>query len=160
MPQDLKMTEHKSADMPAICAETVKDYLVSAALHQLDRVRHFIELQGLHPDTTSRGKPTALCYAVLKPHHGLMNYVLSKGADINHRDGMGMTPLHYAALGGCAYCLACLINHGARINAENHLGQTPMALTLDKPHLAQSREFLQRYGASLKQSELRSTQFH
>ena len=149
-----------ASEQPAVAQDTIKDFLVSAALHQLDRVRYFVETRGLHPDTTYGGKPTALCYVVLKPHHDLMRYVLSKGADTNRQDGMGMTPLHYAAMGGCVYCMASLISHGARINIENRLGQTPLAMTLEKPHLAHCREFLQRHGASRCESEVGTTQFH
>ena len=138
----------------------LKDFLVAAALHQLERVRGFVETQGLHPDSTLGGKPTALCYAVLKPCHCLMDYLLSRGADINRADQMGMTPLHYAAMGGCAYCLATLIAHGARLNRTNRLGKTPLGLTMDKPHLAQVRALLLCHGALLHEAEPRARRFH
>lgn len=160
MADNLDLAERGLARRPSVAEETAKDFLVSAALHQLDRVRSFIESGGLHPDTTYGGKPTALCYAVLKPHRGLLAYLLDKGADVQRRDGMGMTPLHYAALGGCVYCAACLIGRGARLNVENCLGQTPLALTLEKPHLALSREFLTRHGAAHCQADPGATQFH
>ena len=132
---------------------TVRDYLVSAALHMTDQVQYYIEVMGLHPDATLGGKPTALCYAVLKPHFTLMTYVVEKGADINHADRMGMTPLHYAALGGCEHCLAFLVSRGAHLNACNRRGETPLALAGCKPHLAGGCEFLRRCGAALKATD-------
>ena len=145
---------------PARDEEIIKDFLVAAALHKLDLVRHYIEEIGLHPDATRRAKPTALCYSVLKPHHGLMRYLLNKGASTNHLDGIGMTPLHYAAMGGCLYCVAYLVGHGARINIENRMGKTPVAMTLGKPHLSQCQELLERHGASLFESEPGFRRFH
>lgn len=144
----------------SVSEEVVKDFLVAAALHQLDRVRHFVEGRGLHPDITFGGKPTALCYAVLKPHHGLMDYVLARGADPNHVDQMGMTPLHYAALGGCAVCLATLVGQGADLSRSNRRGETPLALAQSKPGRETAAEFLCRCGASLDPNRTGARRFH
>ena len=160
MSDTLNLAECGQIGRPSVDAETAKAFLVAAALQQLDRVQSFIEAGGLHPDTTYGGKPTALCYAVLKPHPVLATYLLDKGADIHRRDGMGMTPLHYAALGGCVYCAACLVGRGACLNAENCRGQTPLTLTLEKPHLGLCREFLTRHGAAHCQADPGATQFH
>ena len=138
----------------------IKDYLVAAALHQLERVRHFIECRDLHPDTTYGGKPTALCYSVLKPHHALMTYLIGKGADPDRLDQMGMTPLHYAALGGCEVCLAALVVCGAKLSGGNRRGQTPLALALTRPSLAGGAEFLRRCGATLEPSLAGPRRFH
>ncbi|MCP5371916.1 MAG: ankyrin repeat domain-containing protein [Hyphomicrobiales bacterium] len=123
-------------------------FLVAAALHEFDRVRHFVERAGLHPDTTYGGKPTALCYAVLKPHHGLMEFLVARDADCNRADAMGMTPLHYAALGGCETCVAYLIHHGARLNVQNRAGKTPLGLAAERPLRDDCRQLLWRHGAS------------
>lgn len=83
----------------AIGPEVIDTYLIAAALQQPHRIRYYIEHLGLHPDTTRDGKPTALCYASLKPNIVLIDYYLEKGANVNHADAIGMTPLHYAAMG-------------------------------------------------------------
>ena len=77
-------------------AGTVKNFLIAAALQQSELVRYFIEIEGLHPDAKWDGKPTAICYAVLKKNPPLLMYLLEKGANVNHVDVLGMTPLHYA----------------------------------------------------------------
>ncbi|MDJ0608405.1 MAG: ankyrin repeat domain-containing protein [Kiloniellales bacterium] len=156
-----RMSVRKAIAVGHGCSEAaVKDYLVSAALHMTDEVRYYIEVLGLHPDATFGGKPTALCYAVLKPHFTLMTYVIEKGADINHFDRMGMTPLHYAALGGCEHCLAFLVSRGAGLNTANRRGDTPLALAACKPHLADGCEFLRRCGAALDAAEPARSSFH
>lgn len=131
-----------------------KSFLMAAALQQLELVYYFIETEGLHPDTTWGGKPTAICYAVLKRNSQLTAYLLNKGADPNRIDALGMTPLHYAALGGCEICTAHLLNRGALLNAVNGAGQTPLALARSKACAASSAccELLSRYGAALHAS--------
>ena len=130
-------------------AAAVRDFITAAALLQGDRIRHFIETAGLHPDSTFEGKPTALCYAALKADSDLTGYLLARGADVNHTDGAGMTPLHYGTLGGCAQCLVRLMDRGARLNAPNQCGQTPLALAASRPGLVGCRDLLASYGGSL-----------
>ena len=124
----------------------IRAYLTAAALHQFERVRHFIETEGLHPDSTYRSKPTALCYAVLKPYPCLMRYLFEKGADIDHADGAGMTPLHYAALGGSEDCLGYLLCCGARLDLKNRYGETALTLASGRPGLGHCTALLLRSG--------------
>lgn len=129
--------------------EKVKAYLIAAALHQLQKVQHFVESQGLHPDATVGGKPTALCYSVLKPNLCLMIYLMERGADVNAVDAMGMTPLHYATLGGCRFCVVYLLARGARPDCENASGKTPLDLTSGRPDLVATRSALLSGGFEL-----------
>ncbi|MEM7171378.1 MAG: ankyrin repeat domain-containing protein [Pseudomonadota bacterium] len=140
--------------------ETIKDFLMSAALHSLEKVKFYVEDRGLHPDTTYGGKPTALCYAVLKPNRPLLNYLLDQGADSNHVDQMGMTPLHYAALGGCIYCLSSLVNVGAKLNEFNRCGETALALALNRQNSPEGIDYLIRSGASMEKQESVIKTFH
>ncbi len=146
--------------------ELVDDFLVAAALQQLHRIRHYIERVGLHPDCTRVGKPTALCYASLKPNITLVEYYLEKGADVNQADAIGMTPLHYAAMGGCVMCLSRLIAAGARINTRNRSGETPLAAAVHRARCRETAELLKRHGAVIEtrsdagNPETRSPSFH
>ncbi|MEM7407958.1 MAG: ankyrin repeat domain-containing protein [Pseudomonadota bacterium] len=129
--------------------ESVRAYLIAAALQQMQKVQHFVESRGLHPDATYGGKPTALCYSVLKPNLCLMIYLMERGADVNAVDGMGMTPLHYATLGGCRFCVVYLLARGARPDRENASGKTPLDLTDGRPDLTATRSALLSGGFEL-----------
>ena len=138
----------------------IKQYLLSAALQEVEMVRYFIETVGFHPDTTYGGKPTALCYAVLKRDLRMVEYLHHQGANINSCDQIGMTPVHYATLGGCLCCLAYLMHHNADINKVNHSGKTALGLCEGKPHLAECSELLRRSGASRQPEPLNRRCFH
>ena len=137
---------------PLFPNELIKDYLVSAALHEYEKVCFLIEHRGLYPDCTLPGKPSALCYVVLKPNHCLMRYLLDKGASIRFQDAMGMTPLHYAVLGGCEYCVATMILHGASVTVCNKKNQSPLDLARSRPNLGTCAEYLARCGAGTGES--------
>ncbi len=108
--------------------ETVKQYLICAALDETEMVCDFVESFGVCADATWGGKPTALCYAALHGNVQLVTFLLRHGADANHRDALDMTPLHYAALGGCQACGRLLIEAGADGTRRNRFGKTPAAL--------------------------------
>ena len=144
----------------SVTESTIKQYLVSAALSEIDMVRYFIETVGLHPDTTFGGKPTTLCYAALKRDGPLLEYLHVWGADVNSCDLMGMRPIHYATLGGCLHCLAYLMHNKADVNRMNHSGKTALGLCEGKPHLVECRELLRRSGASKQFEPPRGRCFH
>lgn len=129
--------------------DVVREFLMAAALHQFERIRNFIEGVGIPPDATFGGKPTAICYVVLKPHQALVHYLISRGARANQMDAVGMTPVHYAVLGGCEYCVSYLISLGAQLNEADHCGNTPLALAQGKPKSRGCHELLERRGAGL-----------
>lgn len=141
-------------------AEDARAFLFAAALRDFAKIRHLIEIKGLHPDTTTSGKPTAVCYAVLKQDNCLLSYLLKRGASVNIADRIGMTPLHYAALGGSPWCIAYLVRYGARLDARSHSGETPYTLIRNRPDLAECVELLGRYGGRVAHDGNSQTRFH
>lgn len=137
-----------------------EQFLISAALQDFDRVRHFVEVEGLHPDTTIEGKPTAICYAALKRDRCLLQYLHIKGASANIKDKMGMTPLHYAVLGGCTFCVSYLIHSGASVNQPSLTGKTPLALTIGSSHLQECKKLLMRHGGRVFSFSQEVAQLH
>ena len=130
-----------------------RDFLIAAALQQLEMVCYFIEKEGVHPDTTRSGKPTALCYSAMAKNRCMLTYLVKKGADVNYQDALGMTPLHYAVLGGCVYCTAYLVHHGSKLNTRNRDAHTPLKLALRTPGAADCCALLKCYGTGELSSE-------
>ena len=125
----------------------IKSFLASAALHDLEAVQRFVVDDGVHPDTTCGGKPTALSYVAMKPHLELMALLLAHGADANRADAMGMTPLHYAVLGGNMTCVMRLVEHGANPFATNCKGQSAIDVADAIPGFTALGRFLRRQTA-------------
>lgn len=56
--------------------------------------------------------------------------LLSNGADVNANDGLGGTPLHWAATIADGDIISVLINADAKINATDENGWTPLELAI------------------------------
>lgn len=65
----------------------------------------------------------------------LVDMLLSRGADVNIRNGMGNTALHNAILMDCSpTLLLTLLNAGADINARGWKGESPLHLAVSLNH--------------------------
>lgn len=63
---------------------------------------------------------------------GRVGILLELGADVNHGDGSIGTPLHKAAAIGNANTVGMLLKHGARVDAQNDSGQSPLEYALQR----------------------------
>ncbi len=61
--------------------------------------------------------------------------LLAHGADVNAVEG-GNTPLHGAVLFGRAEMAAWLLDHGAKVNAADFRGKTPLEHAVERGHAA------------------------
>jgi hypothetical protein len=74
---------------------------------------------------------TALTFATARGSPEIMQALLELGLDVNEPDGTGRTPLHYAAKSfSPAELIRPLLNHGARLDAKDANGCTPLDLLL------------------------------
>uniref|UniRef100_A0A674PEG4 Ankyrin repeat domain 52a n=1 Tax=Takifugu rubripes TaxID=31033 RepID=A0A674PEG4_TAKRU len=62
----------------------------------------------------------------IHPNVECLNLLLSSGTDLNKRDIMGRTPLHYAAANGRYQCTVALVSAGAEVNEPDQIGCTPL----------------------------------
>ncbi len=69
---------------------------------------------------------------------------LEQGMDPNVRDGLGKTPLHYAAMYGYRDIAELLLDHGADPNARDWGGQTPLHWAVGNGHVSVIELLLER----------------
>ena len=58
-----------------------------------------------------------------------MQHLITRGLDLNQRLLLGMTPLHLAAVAGCAEILALLIKSGGSLSSTDDFGQSPLHMS-------------------------------
>ncbi|KAK2946456.1 putative Ankyrin repeats (3 copies) [Blattamonas nauphoetae] len=69
---------------------------------------------------------TALSIAASWGHTPICEFLLEKGANVNHSDDIGWTPLHWAAFTGSIDTCKSLLHRGADSTMENKAHQTPL----------------------------------
>lgn len=78
---------------------------------------------------TESNHDTALTLACAGGHEELVELLIKRGADIEHRDKKGFTPLILAATAGHEKVVDILLNHGADIEAQSERTKdTPLSL--------------------------------
>ncbi|HYR91839.1 MAG TPA: ankyrin repeat domain-containing protein [Terriglobia bacterium] len=109
---------------------------------------------------------TALMWAAAESHQDMVAFLISKGAGVNlrakandwpnqmtseprvqYRPTGGLTPLLYAARGGCQGCIEALLKGGADIDLPNPDGMTPLMMAIDNSHYEVAR-YLLDHGAN------------
>ncbi len=109
---------------------------------------------------------TALMWAAAEGHPDMVAFLISKGAGVNvrpqandwpnqmtseprvqYRPTGGLTPLLYAARGGCQGCVEALLKGGADIDLPNPDGMTPLMMAIDNSHYEVAR-YLLDHGAN------------
>jgi len=70
--------------------------------------------------------------------------LLEKGANINAKDNIGWTPLHFAAYHGITDIVRLLLEHGADINARDADGLTPLHIAAALGHVDAVRLLLRK----------------
>jgi len=69
---------------------------------------------------------TGLHCAAAKGHQDIVDYLISKGADVTLQDGNYNTPLHYGAAQGNEFIVKALVGKGAKVDVTNKKGETPL----------------------------------
>ncbi len=98
----------------------------AAAIGDVNLVRTLIE-NGTDVDSIEDSySKTALHRAAMSGHRDVVEFLLTKGADIDAKDYSVASPLHRAAEKGHKEVAELLIAKGADVNAKNNDGQTPL----------------------------------
>jgi ankyrin repeat protein len=83
-----------------------------------------------------------LMIAIRSKQPKLVEYLLSKGADIHKVNKNGLTALHFAAMYGDQSLIETLITKGAKVNQLTQNGNTPLMLTAQQGNLEAAKTLL------------------
>ncbi|VDM96170.1 unnamed protein product [Thelazia callipaeda] len=104
-----RAAEKKACDADSDSGETVnKSGAKSTVAHAFN-----VDMQ------TDSNHDTALTLAATGGHDSLVELLVTRGADIEHKDKKGFTPLILAATAGHSNVVELLLNHGANIEAQS-----------------------------------------
>jgi hypothetical protein len=79
-------------------------------------------------------KVTPLHSAIAGGHHGVVRFLIERGAQVNARQQLGFTPLHGAAVTGDLDTVLVLLTAGADPSLTSDDGKTPIDLAIGKGH--------------------------
>ena len=96
---------------------------------QLPIVQYLVEKHNVDVNVKGRSDRTPLHEACINGHFQIVEYLLSKGADIEAKDMYGYTPLLLAVINNHANIAAHLIINGANKNAVDNEGRSSINLT-------------------------------
>lgn len=110
-------------------------YLQAQDIHKaanegdLDKVRELLEADStLLESRDKRGNTPLICacsvHPTLIPHENVANYLIEKGADVNAKNKIGVTPIYFAIKN--FNLVKKLIEKGADIHVKAYGGQTPI----------------------------------
>jgi ankyrin repeat protein len=101
----------------------------------------FLRLPGFLHAADHEGR-TALFAAAVACNTDVLDQVLARGPQLDHRDNNGATALFYAASRGRTDVLRRLIQHGANVNLSDTNGRTPLMASVLMHHPEATRLLL------------------
>jgi ankyrin repeat protein len=110
--------------------ETEKGALLEAIKSgDIDQLKSLIE-GGLSPDATIEGQPVLMLTASVPKRDAILKYLISKGANIESKGSLGITPLSWAASSAQVENVRTLLAAGANVHAKARGGNTPLMAAL------------------------------
>ena len=98
-------------------------------------------------DSTGR---TTLAWAARQGDEDVVKALLACGADPNHRDTVGSTPLHMSVYASSPECLRLLLNANADVDIKNNDGDTALTMAAQVEDRIDLLELLLAYGADIE----------
>jgi ankyrin repeat protein len=134
LPDLLKAGASLNGEMTLIGTSN-SDAISGAVRHGYLDVAETLVTLGAPVDRTD-ARITPLVKAVLGDQVEMAQFLIAKGADVNHVDGNGMTPLLYAASidFGSPKMIDMLLKAGARTDMKTKQGKTPLELARGYKH--------------------------
>ncbi len=110
--------------------QEVNDFVAAAYDGKPDGIAAFLDKHHIAIDAVDHRGGTALGEAVRRRRQEIVELLLVRGADIDKRDGGGVTPLMHAAYSGDVGIVRLLLEKGADTNEEYNDGISPVLTPL------------------------------
>lgn len=108
--------------------DSYKTPLLAACLHYNEAViRHLLLQPGINPNKNDENNRSALEWAVYMEESGAVELLITKGANVNNVNWVGITPLHLTATCDNAQIAKILIKAGAHrgLRTKEEFGEVP-----------------------------------
>jgi uncharacterized protein len=148
-PEIIKLLLDAGANPESPNADGQTALLLVARTGNVDAAKLLVD-HGAKVDAKEKwGGQTPLMWASARRHPQMMQFLISKGADINARsidrdyqrhvtaegrpksmDSGGFTPLHYAARENCLACVKVLVDNKADLNLQDPDGVSPLLVAI------------------------------
>lgn len=102
---------------------------------QVHVLQYLFDSPGFSPNERNRNNVTPLHWAAYQGHRDAVDYLISRGAEIDARDDDGRTPLLVAAAMGQKDVVDYLIQKCADINVVDKKGDTPLSVAIRRGKL-------------------------
>jgi len=122
------------------------NFFLDAAIGRLDQIKKQVSRNPSIVNNKGMGDWTPLHHATVTGQYPTVEFLISKGADLNALTSKGESPLHLAVSRGHTSIVKLFIINGAKLNEKDKYGQTPL-------QIAKANEFkeiiklLKKYGA-------------
>lgn len=112
---------------------TVDDYIEAASLGKIEPVKKFLEA-GMSVDAEDSEGNTALLQAAQGGHSGMVDFLISQGADVNYVGPGWETALISAARSGDVASVKRLLDAGAKADQKNEDNWSPLTVAAFEGH--------------------------
>jgi hypothetical protein len=93
----------------------------------------------VHPDASTHSEDdpihTLLMCAAAHGSVACAEYLIKQNADVNKKNYMGYTALHWSAYSGRTECIEVLLVHGGDLEMKTQDGKTPLLVAVSRGHL-------------------------
>jgi quinoprotein dehydrogenase-associated probable ABC transporter substrate-binding protein len=131
-PEDVKFLVAHGADLNVISSQKLTPLGIAAQYGKDKAAIALLELGADPKRPVGEGEYTPLMLASANDAQDLARALLQKGADVNARNGGGVTALMMAAANGRLDMIDLLVKAGANVNAQTDHGDTALSIARNK----------------------------
>lgn len=156
------MVRDQNGKTPRQLAEEARHVYAAHLLEGFEQIYAYKQAPFLHAEKAVESKDNNLVHengnadrtpifelCLLPGRSDLLEKLLARGADINHVDAFGCTPLHVAVQHDNTEAVGILLAHGAKKDVEDKFGMMPFG------YMAKAPNVKELYGEQLKLSSQR-----